>query len=173
MRHSPPNSYVSPRFGSGSVVGFGVRRRAARREVHNRHMGWTERNGRAAPLRIVGRYRLVGKLGVGGMSVVWRGYDEGLGRPVAVKGLSPRLADDQAFRDRLRQEALAAARLTHPHITGIFDFGETPLYGRFQEAPASGCFGDASPAGDTGEVSPAGDSRETSLVGASGQNYRA
>lgn len=79
------------------------------------------------PLRIAGRYRLVEKLGIGGMSVVWRGYDEVLGRPVAVKVLSPRLAVDQTFRDRLRQEALAAARLAHPHITGIFDFGETPL----------------------------------------------
>ncbi|MEV6844761.1 serine/threonine-protein kinase [Actinoplanes sp. NPDC051411] len=92
-------------------------------------MGRTERNGQAGPLRVAGRYRLVEKLGAGGMSVVWRGYDEVLGRPVAVKVLSPRLAGDQAFRDRLRQEALAAARLAHPHITGIFDFGETPLNG--------------------------------------------
>ncbi|WP_250001477.1 serine/threonine-protein kinase [Actinoplanes sp. M2I2] len=90
-------------------------------------MGRTERNGRIASLRIAGRYRLVEKLGTGGMSEVWRGYDEILGRAVAVKVLSPRLADDQMFRDRLRQEALAAARLCHPHITGIFDFGESPL----------------------------------------------
>jgi serine/threonine-protein kinase len=69
----------------------------------------------------------VEKLGSGGMSVVWRGYDETLGRSVAVKVLSPQLADDQSFRDRLRREALAAARLSHPHITGIFDFGESPL----------------------------------------------
>jgi serine/threonine-protein kinase len=61
------------------------------------------------------------------MSVVWRGHDQVLGRAVAVKVLSPRLADDATFRDRLRQEALAAARLCHPHITGIFDFGESPL----------------------------------------------
>jgi len=85
------------------------------------------RNGQDASSRIGGRYRLVERLGTGGMSVVWRGYDETLGRSVAVKVLSPRLADDQSFRDRLRQEALAAARLCHPHITGIFDFGESPL----------------------------------------------
>jgi len=90
-------------------------------------MGRTERNGQVASLRLAGRYRLVEKLGAGGMSVVWRGYDEVLGRQVAVKVLSPRLANDQNFRDRLRQEALAAARLAHPHITGIFDFGEYPL----------------------------------------------
>ncbi|NMO54918.1 protein kinase [Actinoplanes sp. TBRC 11911] len=77
-----------------------------------------------------GRYRLVEKLGIGGMSEVWRGYDETLGRSVAVKVLSLRLADDQVFRDRLRQEALSAARLCHPHITGVFDFGETPLNDR-------------------------------------------
>src|SRR5690349_15265184 len=85
------------------------------------------RNGQDASSRIGGRYRLVEKLGTGGMSEVWRGYDETLGRQVAVKVLSPRLADDQSFRDRLRQEALAAARLGHPHITGVFDFGEFPL----------------------------------------------
>jgi serine/threonine-protein kinase len=74
-----------------------------------------------------GRYRLLEKLGTGGMSVVWRGYDEILGREVAVKVLSAQLADDRTFRDRLRQEALSAARLCHPHITGIFDYGESPV----------------------------------------------
>jgi hypothetical protein len=77
-----------------------------------------------------GRYRLDEKLGTGGMSVVWRGYDEILGRPVAVKVLSAQLADDRAFRERLRQEALAAAQLCHPHITGIFDYGESPVVTR-------------------------------------------
>jgi serine/threonine-protein kinase len=75
--------------------------------------------------RVGGRYRLIEKLGTGGMSVVWRGYDEILGRDVAVKVLSAQLADDQGFRERLRQEALAAAGLCHPHITGIFDYGES------------------------------------------------
>ncbi|GAB1689207.1 protein kinase domain-containing protein [Krasilnikovia sp. M28-CT-15] len=90
-------------------------------------MGWVARGGRQDTGHIGGRYRLVERLGTGGMSVVWRGFDEILGREVAVKVLSPQLARDAAFRDRLRQEALAAARLCHPHITGIFDFGESPL----------------------------------------------
>ncbi|WP_433828259.1 serine/threonine-protein kinase [Actinoplanes sp. CA-015351] len=90
-------------------------------------MARTERNGQGEPLRIAGRYRLIEKLGTGGMSVVWRGYDETLGRDVAVKVLSPQLAEDRTFRDRLRQEALAAARLCHPHITGIHDFGEARI----------------------------------------------
>jgi hypothetical protein len=77
--------------------------------------------------RVGGRYRLDEQLGTGGMSVVWRGYDEILGREVAVKVLSAELADDRTFRDRLRQEALSAARLCHPHITSIFDYGESPV----------------------------------------------
>ncbi len=90
-------------------------------------MGRTERNGHEGSLRLAGRYRLLEKLGTGGMSVVWRGYDETLGREVAVKVLAPQLATDRTFRDRLRQEALAAARLCHPHITGVYDFGEALL----------------------------------------------
>ncbi|MEV0717179.1 protein kinase, partial [Asanoa sp. NPDC050611] len=72
-----------------------------------------------------GRYRLVERLGAGGMSVVWRGYDEVLGRQVAVKVLAPTLADDRVFRARIRTEAQAAARLSHPHIVGVYDYGES------------------------------------------------
>ncbi|MDG4821325.1 serine/threonine-protein kinase [Asanoa sp. WMMD1127] len=72
-----------------------------------------------------GRYRLVERLGAGGMSVVWRGYDEVLGRQVAVKVLAPSLADDRAFRARIRTEAQSAARLSHPHITNVYDYGES------------------------------------------------
>ncbi|MFC7548329.1 protein kinase [Plantactinospora sp. GCM10030261] len=76
--------------------------------------------------RLLGdRYRLVERLGAGGMSVVWRGYDEVLGRQVAVKVLAPQLATDRAFRHRIRMEAKAAARLCHPHITNVYDYGES------------------------------------------------
>ncbi|SDY79679.1 serine/threonine protein kinase [Micromonospora pattaloongensis] len=75
------------------------------------------------------RYRLVERLGTGGMSVVWRGYDEVLGRQVAIKVLAPRLASDRVFRQRLRVEAQAAARLCHPHITNVYDYGETVIDG--------------------------------------------
>lgn len=71
-----------------------------------------------------GRYRLVERLGAGGMSVVWRAFDEVLGRPVAVKVLAARLAGDRAFRHRIRTEAQASARLLHPHITNVYDYGE-------------------------------------------------
>ncbi|MCW3812866.1 protein kinase [Micromonospora sp. DR5-3] len=75
------------------------------------------------------RYRLVEQLGAGGMSVVWRGYDEVLGRQVAVKVLASRLASDKAFRHRIRIEAQAAARLCHPNITNVYDYGESEQAG--------------------------------------------
>jgi serine/threonine-protein kinase len=71
-----------------------------------------------------GRYRLVERLGGGGMSVIWRAYDEVLGRQVAVKVLASEGVDD-ASRDWIRAEAKAAARLSHPHITGVHDYGES------------------------------------------------
>jgi eukaryotic-like serine/threonine-protein kinase len=72
-----------------------------------------------------GRYRLVERLGQGGMSVVWRGYDEVLGRPVAVKVLTARYAAHVPSAYRIRTEAQAAARLSHPHVTGVHDYGES------------------------------------------------
>ncbi|MEV4658111.1 serine/threonine-protein kinase [Micromonospora sp. NPDC049301] len=75
------------------------------------------------------RYRLIEQLGAGGMSVVWRGYDEVLGRQVAVKVLASRLATDRAFRHRIRIEAQAAARLCHPNITNVYDYGESQRAG--------------------------------------------
>jgi serine/threonine-protein kinase len=75
---------------------------------------------------LTGRYRLIERLGAGGMSVVWRGYDEVLGRQVAVKLLAADFAAAADFRLRIRREAQAAARLSHPHITGVYDYGEAP-----------------------------------------------
>ncbi|TNH28625.1 hypothetical protein FHG89_14370 [Micromonospora orduensis] len=70
------------------------------------------------------RYRLDEPVGQGGMAMVWRGFDLRLQRTVAVKMLSPELLDDPAARERLRAEALAAARLDHPHVAGVYDYGE-------------------------------------------------
>lgn len=58
------------------------------------------------------------------MSVVWRGYDEVLGRQIAVKVLAAEFAADADLRSRLRREARAVARLAHPHITNVYDYGE-------------------------------------------------
>src|SRR5687767_7258550 len=55
------------------------------------------------------------------MAEVWEAEDTILARPVAVKVLLPHLAADEAFLTRFRREAVAAARLSHPHIVAIFD----------------------------------------------------
>ncbi len=72
---------------------------------------------------IAGRYRLEHRLGVGGMSTVYLAFDQRLERSVAVKLLAEHLADDPTFISRFRREALSAARLVHPNIVQVFDFG--------------------------------------------------
>lgn len=70
---------------------------------------------------VASRYRLVRLIAQGGMAQVWESKDEILTRPVAVKILLPSLASDRSFVARFRQEALAAARLSHPNIVSIYD----------------------------------------------------
>ena len=72
---------------------------------------------------IAGRYELGRRLGIGGMSTVQLALDRRLERHVAVKLLAEHLADDPAFVSRFRREALAAARLVHPNVVQVFDFG--------------------------------------------------
>lgn len=70
-----------------------------------------------------GRYQLQQCIGVGGMSEVWRGHDEVLDRPVAVKLILPGQPGAEDPYDRVRAEARSAARLAHPNITSVHDFG--------------------------------------------------
>src|ERR1700756_401511 len=72
---------------------------------------------------IAGRYRIEGRLGVGGMSTAHLAFDQRLERYVAINLLAEHLAEDPAFVSRFRREALAAARLVHPNIVQVFDFG--------------------------------------------------
>jgi len=74
---------------------------------------------------LAGRYRLRQRIGTGGMASVWLARDEVLIRPVAVKLIDPELVRDQEFRDRFREEARAAAALSHPHIVTVHDYGES------------------------------------------------
>ncbi len=75
------------------------------------------------PQEIAGRYRIDRRLGAGGMSTVFLAQDTVLERPVAVKLLAEHLADDAAFVERFQREALSAARLQHPNIVQVFDYG--------------------------------------------------
>jgi serine/threonine-protein kinase len=79
---------------------------------------------------IAGRYELGERLGFGGMSTVQLAFDRRLEREVAVKLLAEHLAEDPAFVARFRREALAAARLVHPNIVQVFDFGLDEASGR-------------------------------------------
>jgi eukaryotic-like serine/threonine-protein kinase len=71
---------------------------------------------------VADRYRLHVCIGRGGMGEVWQATDEVLGRSVAVKLMLAQAADPSAG-DRFRLEAQTAARLSHPHVVGVFDFG--------------------------------------------------
>ena len=69
------------------------------------------------------RYRMVSRIAGGGMGEVYRGHDLLLDRTVAVKVLQPNLASDPELVARFKAEARAAARLTHPNVVGVYDWG--------------------------------------------------
>lgn len=75
---------------------------------------------------IGGRYLLQAPLGEGGMATLWRALDQQLGREVAVKLLRPQYSADPGFAARFRQEARAAASLSHPNIVSVYDYGTDP-----------------------------------------------
>jgi len=72
----------------------------------------------------LGRYTVIEPLGSGGMGAVYRARDERLERLVAIKILSPGLVTGDDARRRFRKEALALAKLSHPHIAAVYDVGE-------------------------------------------------
>jgi serine/threonine-protein kinase len=92
---------------------------------------------------IAGRYRIESRLGVGGMSTVQLAFDQRLERYVAIKLLAEHLADDPTFVSRFRREALAAARLVHPNIVQVFDFGFDERQGQhfivMEHVPGNSC----------------------------------
>jgi serine/threonine-protein kinase len=72
---------------------------------------------------IDGRYRVLSRIGAGGMADVYLAQDQQLGREVAVKLLHRRFSEDPAFVERFRREAQAAASLQHPNVVSVFDRG--------------------------------------------------
>ncbi|MGQ0648413.1 MAG: serine/threonine-protein kinase, partial [Gemmatimonadaceae bacterium] len=68
----------------------------------------------------VGNYRVVEKIGDGGMGTVYRAIDQMLDREVALKVMKPELSRQTALNERFRQEAIALARLNHPHIAAVY-----------------------------------------------------
>ena len=100
--------------------------------MHRRSCSYPSQNGRRCVQDVAvetdilpPRYQSPRQIGRGGMGEVYLATDSALGRPVAVKMLAERYADDGAVRRRFTREALAAARLSsEAHIVTIFDVGE-------------------------------------------------
>ncbi len=74
--------------------------------------------------RLNGRYRIEDRIGSGGMSTVYRAFDETLERQVAVKILHGHISEDEPSLERFRREARTVAQLSHPHVVMVIDAGE-------------------------------------------------
>ena len=72
----------------------------------------------------LGPYRIVEQIGRGGMASVYKAYQPALARHVAIKVLPAFFTEDPGFRERFQQEAIAVAKLRHPNILQVFDYGE-------------------------------------------------
>ncbi|MEX0717460.1 MAG: transporter substrate-binding protein [Planctomycetaceae bacterium] len=93
--------------------------------------------------RKVGKYRITGVLGQGGMGLVVRGHDPLIERDVAIKLLAPEVARDEIARNRFLAEAKAAGRLNHPHVVAIHEIGqENDLLYLVMELVPGGSVGD-------------------------------
>jgi serine/threonine-protein kinase len=78
------------------------------------------------PLPVLERYRIIERMGGGGMALVYRARDERLDRDVALKFIAPHLSADEAAKKRFLVEARAAASLEHPNVCTVHEIGETP-----------------------------------------------
>src|SRR5262245_42344757 len=74
---------------------------------------------------MLSQYRVLERIGSGGMGEVWRAQDTRLGREVAIKVLLPDVSGDPSRLKRFEKEARSASALNHPSIVTIFDFGAT------------------------------------------------
>jgi eukaryotic-like serine/threonine-protein kinase len=89
------------------------------RSLPGRTIGSTE-----APVRQVGRYQVIEKLGEGATASVYKAYDPSIDRQLVIKFLHPELCRDDETRNRFLREAKAAGVLSHPNIVTVFDVGE-------------------------------------------------
>lgn len=77
------------------------------------------------PGQMLGSYRIINQIGQGGMATVYKAYQPSMDRHVAIKVLPSQLAESKEFVKRFQQEARIIAKLEHPHILPVFDYGES------------------------------------------------
>lgn len=80
-----------------------------------------------ANMQLLGRYEIRGRIGVGGMARVFKGYDTNLDRLVAIKILHDHLAEDPNFKERFEREAKFIASFNHPNIVQVYDFDSAEI----------------------------------------------
>ena len=78
---------------------------------------------------VLGRYRMLERAGLGGMSEVWKAEDETLKRTVAIKVILGPVAQDPTFRERFLREARLVAGLEHPNVLPVYDYGSSTVDG--------------------------------------------
>ena len=93
-------------------------------DKHSNTLGVSTVNSSAAPQQI-GRYQIIAELGRGSIGIVYQAYEPVLQRMVALKLLAPELTDQAGFVERLRHEAISAARLRHLNIAILYEFGQS------------------------------------------------
>jgi serine/threonine-protein kinase len=81
-------------------------------------------NERTTGFQLVGRYQIQERIGRGAMATVYKAYDPGIDRTIALKFLHPDLCTEEEYRSRFVREAKAAGALSHPNIVTVFDVGE-------------------------------------------------
>ena len=86
--------------------------------------GPTARESALLPGATLGGYRVETEVARGGMGIVYRAFDEALGRPVALKVISPAFAADRVFRERFRRESRLAALVEHPSVVPVYRAGQ-------------------------------------------------
>jgi serine/threonine protein kinase len=77
------------------------------------------------PGQMLGPYQIISQIGEGGMATVYKAYQPSMDRNVAIKVLPGQLAESAEFTQRFQQEARIIAKLEHPHILPVFDYGES------------------------------------------------
>jgi serine/threonine-protein kinase len=100
------------------------RRAAVGHSLPGRTLGTSAGPGSDAPVRQVGRYQILAKLGEGAMATVYRAFDPSIGRELVIKFLHGDLCVDAEYRSRFLREAKAAGGLSHANIVTVFDVGE-------------------------------------------------